>query len=205
MLGRIFGLPVMMRSTPSISDSLGRRTTNCSQSHGARNESSLLPTWTIRASLHCSKPTVPASSYSAEARTLTERCLRCSTGSWPAPPHSASVARGHWAPRGGRNPSSMITLLLSLPLRRLSSARPREPSLAPAVRRVQENGDPAETAHDRSALLAHVGDSDVDDVKGARAAGLRVAWVNRDRRSHHPDVPQPDFEIPDLTELLTPL
>ena len=116
-----------------------------------------------------------------------------------------SVARGHWAPRGGRNPSSMITLLLSLPLRRLSSARPREPSLAPAVRRVQENGDPAETAHDRSALLAHVDDSDVDDVKGARAAGLRVAWVNRDRRSHHPDVPQPDFEIPDLTELLTPL
>src|SRR5207253_5941365 len=102
---------------------------NCSRSHGARNESSLLPTWTIRASLHCSKPTVPASSYSAEARTLTERCLRCSTGSWPAPPHSASVARGHWAPRGGRNPSSMITLLLSLPLRRLSSARPREPSL----------------------------------------------------------------------------
>jgi len=90
MLGRIFGLPVMMRSTPSISDSLGRRTTNCSQSHGARNESSLLPTWTIRASLHCSKPTVPASSCSAEARTLTERCLRCSTGSWPAPPHSAS-------------------------------------------------------------------------------------------------------------------
>src|SRR2546427_13001636 len=49
MLARIFGLPVMMRSTPSISDSLGRRTTNCSQSHGARNESSLLPTWTIRA------------------------------------------------------------------------------------------------------------------------------------------------------------
>src|SRR5207253_11494089 len=63
---------------------------NCSRSHGARNESSLLPTWTIRASLHCSKPTVPASSCSAEARTLTERCLRCSTGSWPAPPHSAS-------------------------------------------------------------------------------------------------------------------
>ena len=41
-------------------DSLTRRTTNCSQSHGVRSESSLLlPTWTIRASLHCSKPTVP--------------------------------------------------------------------------------------------------------------------------------------------------
>src|SRR2546428_7593698 len=103
MLGRIFGLPVMMRSTPSISDSLGRRTTNCSQSHGARNESSLLPTWTIRASLHCSKPTVPASSCSAEARTLTERCLRCSTGSWPAPPHSASNTQSlHNPPRQKR-------------------------------------------------------------------------------------------------------
>src|SRR5438552_2683961 len=80
----------MMRSTRSISDSLGRRTTNCSQSPGVRNESSLLPTWTIRASLRCSKPTVPASSCSAEVRTRTERCSRCSTGSWPAPPHSTS-------------------------------------------------------------------------------------------------------------------
>jgi 2-haloalkanoic acid dehalogenase type II len=53
-------------------------------------------------------------------------------------------------------------------------------------------------AHD----VLHVGDSDVDDVKGAKAAGLRVAWVNRDGRSRHPDVPQPDFEIPDLTGLL---
>jgi FMN phosphatase YigB (HAD superfamily) len=51
--------------------------------------------------------------------------------------------------------------------------------------------------------VLHVGDSDVDDVKGAKAAGLRVAWVNRDRRSRHPDAPQPDFEIPDLTRLLT--
>ena len=51
--------------------------------------------------------------------------------------------------------------------------------------------------------VLHIGDSDVDDVKGAKAAGLRVAWVNRDRRSRHPDVPQPDFEISDLSELLT--
>jgi 2-haloalkanoic acid dehalogenase type II len=50
--------------------------------------------------------------------------------------------------------------------------------------------------------VLHVGDSDVDDVKGAKAAGLRVAWVNRDGRSRHPAVPQPDFEIPDLTGLL---
>jgi len=36
--------------------------------------------------------------------------------------------------------------------------------------------------------VLHVGDSDVDDVKGAQAAGLRVAWVNRDGRSRHSDV-----------------
>ena len=50
--------------------------------------------------------------------------------------------------------------------------------------------------------VLHVGDSDVDDVKGAKAAGLRVVWVNRDGRSRHPDVPPPDFEIPDLNGLL---
>ena len=49
--------------------------------------------------------------------------------------------------------------------------------------------------------VLHVGDSDVDDVKGAKAAGLRVAWVNRTRRPRRPGVPLPDFEIRDLTEL----
>jgi 2-haloacid dehalogenase len=51
--------------------------------------------------------------------------------------------------------------------------------------------------------VLHVGDSDVDDVKGAKALGLQVAWVNRDGRSRRPDVPPPDFEIPDLTALPT--
>ena len=50
--------------------------------------------------------------------------------------------------------------------------------------------------------VLHVGDSEVDDVQGAKAAGLRVAWVNRDGRRRRPDVPQPDFEIADLTGLL---
>lgn len=50
--------------------------------------------------------------------------------------------------------------------------------------------------------VLHVGDSDVDDVQGAKAAGMQVAWVNRGRRSRRPDVPKPDFEIADLTELL---
>jgi len=49
--------------------------------------------------------------------------------------------------------------------------------------------------------VLHVGDSDVDDVKGAKTAGLRVAWVNRDGRSRRADVPPPDFEIRDLTGL----
>ena len=49
--------------------------------------------------------------------------------------------------------------------------------------------------------VLHVGDSDVDDVKGAKEAGLRVAWINRRRRPRRPDVPAPDFEIADLTEL----
>ncbi len=51
--------------------------------------------------------------------------------------------------------------------------------------------------------VLHVGDSDVDDVMGAKAAGLRVVWVNRDGRPRRPDVPRPDFEIRDLKELPT--
>jgi HAD superfamily hydrolase (TIGR01509 family) len=49
--------------------------------------------------------------------------------------------------------------------------------------------------------VLHVGDSEVDDVRGARAAGLNVVWVNRDGRPRRADVPPPDFEIPDLTGL----
>ncbi len=49
--------------------------------------------------------------------------------------------------------------------------------------------------------VLHVGDSEVDDVKGAKAAGLRVVWVNRDGRPRRPGVPAPDFEIRDLTAL----
>src|SRR5262249_58990774 len=50
--------------------------------------------------------------------------------------------------------------------------------------------------------VLHVGDSDVDDVRGAKAAGLQVAWVNRDGRRRRSDVPAPDFELADLTGLL---
>ena len=50
--------------------------------------------------------------------------------------------------------------------------------------------------------VLHVGDSDVDDIQGAKAAGLSVAWVNRDGRTRRADVPEPDFEMADLTGLL---
>lgn len=49
--------------------------------------------------------------------------------------------------------------------------------------------------------VLHVGDSDLDDVRGAKAAGLRAAWLNRERRKLRAGVPPPDFEIADLTEL----
>lgn len=51
--------------------------------------------------------------------------------------------------------------------------------------------------------VLHVGDSDVDDVKGAKAVGLQVAWVNRDGRVRRHDVPPPDIELRDLTGLLS--
>jgi 2-haloalkanoic acid dehalogenase type II len=49
--------------------------------------------------------------------------------------------------------------------------------------------------------VLHVGDSDVDDIEGAKAAGLRVAWVNRAGRARRLGVSAPDFEIRDLKEL----
>lgn len=49
--------------------------------------------------------------------------------------------------------------------------------------------------------VLHVGDSEVDDVKGAKEAGLSVAWVNRDGRARRPDAPAPDFEIRDLSQV----
>ena len=62
-----------------------------------------------------------------------------------------------------------------------------------------------ETALERLNLapreVLHVGDSQVDDVYGASAAGLRVAWLNRRGRARLPGIPAPDFEIRDLSEL----
>jgi 2-haloacid dehalogenase len=77
--------------------------------------------------------------------------------------------------------------------------------ISEAVRAYKPHRHVFQTAVDRLGVepheVLHVGDSDVDDVMGAKAAGLHVAWVNRDGRPLHADVPQPDFEIPDPTEL----
>src|SRR5262245_34363001 len=62
-----------------------------------------------------------------------------------------------------------------------------------------------ETALERlklaSSEVLHVGDSQVDDRQGGKAAGLRVAWLNRRGRSRLPGIPAPDFEIRDLSQL----
>jgi FMN phosphatase YigB (HAD superfamily) len=55
--------------------------------------------------------------------------------------------------------------------------------------------------------VLHVGDSEVDDVKGAKEAGLSVAWVNRDgrRRARTSRRPTSRSRSRQLTRLLAPL
>ena len=48
----------------------------------------------------------------------------------------------------------------------------------------------------------YVGDSQEDDVGGARGAGLRVAWLNRRGEALRQGIPGPDYEIKDLREVL---
>ncbi|MDA0748071.1 MAG: HAD family hydrolase [bacterium] len=48
----------------------------------------------------------------------------------------------------------------------------------------------------------YVGDSQEDDIVGARNAGLRIAWLNRKNKPRKPDIPKPDYEISSLRELL---
>jgi 2-haloalkanoic acid dehalogenase type II len=78
--------------------------------------------------------------------------------------------------------------------------------ISEAVRAYKPHPLMFQTALERFGLPAHevlhVGDSEVDDVEGAKAAGLRVAWVNRDGRRRRARGPAPDFEIRDLKELL---
>lgn len=47
----------------------------------------------------------------------------------------------------------------------------------------------------------YVGDSQEDDIVGARAAGMPVAWINRRGESRKPHIPEPDHELTSLEEL----
>lgn len=53
--------------------------------------------------------------------------------------------------------------------------------------------------------ILHVGDHPETDVNGAREAGLRTAWINRNDETWPDDLPEPDAvvtSIPELHELL---
>ncbi len=47
-----------------------------------------------------------------------------------------------------------------------------------------------------------IGDSPVSDIQGARNANLKVVWLNRPRTPLPKNLPNPDFEIHHLAELL---
>jgi putative hydrolase of the HAD superfamily len=49
--------------------------------------------------------------------------------------------------------------------------------------------------------VMYVGDSHFADVLGAKHAGLRVAWLNREGRALPEGIPQPDLELRSLREL----
>jgi FMN phosphatase YigB (HAD superfamily) len=48
----------------------------------------------------------------------------------------------------------------------------------------------------------YVGDSQADDIVGARKAGVKIAWFNRINAQLQPDIPRPDYEIDRLSKLL---
>lgn len=47
----------------------------------------------------------------------------------------------------------------------------------------------------------HVGDNLAEDIPGAQAAGMRVAWINRSATPRDPSLRPPDYEIRSLEEL----
>lgn len=51
------------------------------------------------------------------------------------------------------------------------------------------------------AAVLYVGDSLPTDVRGARHAGLRTAWIKRSERDYPEQLPQPDLELRSLAEL----
>ncbi len=55
------------------------------------------------------------------------------------------------------------------------------------------NANPAQTLY--------VGDSQDDDIVGAKRAGISVAWLNRNGATRRGHIPEPDYEINSLYEL----
>ena len=49
----------------------------------------------------------------------------------------------------------------------------------------------------------YVGDRQLEDVKGARLAGLGTVWINRTGVEADPDLPAPDYHITSLLDLAT--
>ncbi|PKB65478.1 MAG: hypothetical protein BZY80_00185 [SAR202 cluster bacterium Io17-Chloro-G2] len=47
----------------------------------------------------------------------------------------------------------------------------------------------------------YVGDRQLEDVQGARAAGIGAIWLNRSRSPMDPELPAPDHEISSLLEI----
>lgn len=54
----------------------------------------------------------------------------------------------------------------------------------------------------RPEAALYVGDSQEDDIVGAKGMGIPVAWLNRTGERLKPDIPEPDYEIRSLRGLL---
>ena len=48
----------------------------------------------------------------------------------------------------------------------------------------------------------YVGDAQEDDILGGKLAGMNTIWVNRYNRELQSILPSPDFQIPDLSNIV---
>ena len=53
-----------------------------------------------------------------------------------------------------------------------------------------------------AASSLYVGDSQSDDVQGAKFVGMQAAWMNRNGTQLDPALPAPDYVVGNLLELL---
>ena len=74
-------------------------------------------------------------------------------------------------------------------------AKEYKPLPGPFLLALEELNLPAETC-------LYVGDTQLDDVYGAKNAGMRSVWLNRRGASLDPGLPSPDYELNDLWGLL---